>query len=104
MSGGPDDLCFQPLGRGGWVVWGIVNPSPSTDREYIDFNRVFQYKAGTYATGTKYLIKGPVLGTKSLEVSCSVFVPIFKHLHVIHLYLLSIVLYNWPNQGWGQLE
>ena len=43
-----------------------MDPSPPTDRQYIDFNSVFLYKAGTYATGTRYL-RGPVLDTGSLE-------------------------------------
>jgi hypothetical protein len=51
--GGPHDLCF--LTRWGWVIWGTMNPSPSTDRRYIDFNMVFSYKAGTYTAGTRYL-------------------------------------------------
>ena len=42
-------------GRGGWVVGGTMNPSPSTDRQYINFDRVFRYKAGAYAAGTRYL-------------------------------------------------
>ena len=37
-------ICVLARGRGGWVVWGTINPSPSTDRQYIDFNRVFLYK------------------------------------------------------------
>jgi hypothetical protein len=32
-----------------------MNPSPSTDGQYIDFNSVFSYKAGTYTAGTRYL-------------------------------------------------
>jgi hypothetical protein len=36
------------------VVLGTMNPSPSTDRQYIDFNMVFEYKVGTYAAGTRY--------------------------------------------------
>ena len=32
-----------------------MNPSPSTDRQYRDLNRVFLYKAGIYAAGTRYL-------------------------------------------------
>ena len=32
-----------------------MNPSPSTNRHYGDFNGVSLYKAGTYATGTRYL-------------------------------------------------
>ena len=44
---GPHDLCFLARGRGGWVVCETMNPSPSTYRQYIDFNRVFPYKAGT---------------------------------------------------------
>ena len=52
-----------------------MNSSPSTDRQYRDFNRVFLYKAGTYATGTRYgRTEGLVLGTESLEVDCSVLV------------------------------
>ena len=48
------------VGVGGWSG-GTINPSPSTDRQYIDFNNVF-------------LLKGPVLGTGSLGVNCSVLV------------------------------
>ena len=35
-----------------------MNPSPSTDRRYIDFNGVSLYKAGTYTAGTRYLRAG----------------------------------------------
>jgi hypothetical protein len=44
-----------------------MNPSLSTDRQYIDFNSVFQYKAGTYATGAW------VLGTSGADTPCSLF-------------------------------
>ena len=54
-AGDPDDLCVLHGGRGGWVVGGTMNPSPSTDRQYRDFNKVFLYKAGTYTAGTRYL-------------------------------------------------
>ena len=54
-AGGPHELCFMQRGRSGWVVGGTMNPSPSTDRQYVDFNRVYPYKAGTYAAGTRYL-------------------------------------------------
>jgi hypothetical protein len=40
------------------VVGGKTNPSPSMDRQYRDFNGVFLYKVGTYATGTRYLRAG----------------------------------------------
>jgi hypothetical protein len=40
-----------------------MNPSPSTDRQYRDFNRVFLYKAGTYTAGTRYS-RGRYLGTR----------------------------------------
>ena len=45
------------------MVWGTMNPSPSMDRQYRDFNTVFVYKAGTYATRTRYL-RGRYLGTR----------------------------------------
>ena len=51
LAGGPDDLCFLHGCRGGWET---MDPSPPTDRQYIDFNSVFLYKTGTYATGTKH--------------------------------------------------
>jgi hypothetical protein len=35
-----------------------MNPSPSTDRQYRDFNWVLIYKAGAYATSTRYLRAG----------------------------------------------
>jgi hypothetical protein len=57
--GAPHDTCFLAGGRGGWVVDGTMNLSPSTDRQYRDFNiidsKILLYKAGTYATGTSYL-------------------------------------------------
>ena len=52
VPGDPDDPRFPPECRGGLVVCGTMNPSTSADRQYIDFNRVFLYKAGTYATAT----------------------------------------------------
>ena len=48
---GPDDLCFLHGCRGEWET---MDPSPPTDRQYINFNSVFLYKAGTYVTGTKH--------------------------------------------------
>ena len=55
LSGGPHDLCILAGGRGGWMVGGTMNPSPSTDRQHRDFNRIFLYRAGTYTAGTRYL-------------------------------------------------
>jgi hypothetical protein len=49
-SGGLHDIYFMHRGRDGWVVGGTMNPSPSTDRQYIEFNNFLPYKAGTYAT------------------------------------------------------
>ena len=63
-AGDPHFLCVLAGGRGGWVVWGTMNPSPSTDRQYIDFNRVFQYKDGTYAAGTKFSTRYLRAGTR----------------------------------------
>ena len=40
------------------MVCGTMNPSPSTDRQYIYFNRVFLCKAGTYAAGARYVRAG----------------------------------------------
>ena len=54
-AGDPDNQYKMARGRGGWVVGGTMIPSPSTDRHYRDFNHIFQYIAGTYVTGTRYL-------------------------------------------------
>ena len=78
------------------MVLETMNPSPSTDCQYINFNRVFQYKAGTYATGTRYLRagtryrvpRGRLLGT-------GIYIK-----YLIHQYLL----YNWSNQGEGSRD
>ena len=55
-AGDPHDLCFLARCSGGWWVdCGTMNPSPPTDRQYIDFDMFFICKAGTYAAGTRYL-------------------------------------------------
>ena len=47
------------------MVLGTMNPSPSTDRQYVDFNRVFYIKPvriqpvlGTFGAGTRYRVPG----------------------------------------------
>ena len=51
---GPDDVCVLAGGRGGWVVGGTMDPSPSTDRQYRDLVG-FSY--------IKPVLMRPVLGT-----------------------------------------
>jgi hypothetical protein len=46
------------VGVGGWMIGGTMNLSPSTDRQYKNFNMVFLYKASVYATGTKLGTEG----------------------------------------------
>jgi hypothetical protein len=67
-------------GRGGWVVGGTMNPSPSTDRQYRDFIRVnfikpvlIQPVLGTQGAGTRYRVPGGQLfstGTKNHIFMC----------------------------------
>ena len=57
-AGDPHDPCKMTGCWGGWVVWGTMNPSPSTDCQYIDFNTVLRFKAGAYVAGTRYLRGG----------------------------------------------
>ena len=53
------------------MVWGTMHLSPSTDRQYIDFNRVFLYTVGTYepvlgtsGAGTRYRVpRGELVGS-----------------------------------------
>jgi hypothetical protein len=49
------DPCFLHRGRGGGVVGGTMNPSPSADRQYRDFNMVL--------LNIKPVRMRPVLGT-----------------------------------------
>ena len=91
----PHDLCFLTGYRGGCVVGGTTKPSPSTDRQYRDFNMVFLYKAGTYATGirclragTRYRVtRGELFGTGTYDRSL--------------LPYISVLLYKWSGQGVG---
>jgi hypothetical protein len=41
QSGDPHDLCKMAGGRGGRVVCGTINPSPSTDRHYTHLKLKF---------------------------------------------------------------
>ena len=53
------------------MVWGTMHLSPSTDRQYIDFNRVFLCTVGTYepvlgtsGAGTRYRVpRGELVGS-----------------------------------------
>ena len=61
----PHELCRLARGGGGWVVSGTMNPSPSTDRQYIDFGAFFNIKPvlmPVLHVGAP--LKGSVLGTE----------------------------------------
>ena len=61
-SGGSDDLRFPARGKakGGWAVYGTMNPTPSTYRQYIDFNTVFYVKP---------VLMWPVLGARGVGIT-----------------------------------
>ena len=78
-----------------------INPSPSMDRQYRDFNCVFQYKAGTYAIGTRYLRAGARYKVPGGEMFGTNLVPIYL---VLSTYVNLHLSYKWfQSRGGGSL-
>ena len=51
------------------MVCATMNQALSKDRQYIGFNMVFLYKAGSYVTGARYLRVGARYRVRGGELS-----------------------------------
>jgi hypothetical protein len=96
----PHDLCHLARGRSAWLVCGTMNPSPSTDYQYIYFKRVFLYRAGAYVTGTKIRYLKPIcslLSESGVHTLCAI---LGSHLYAIFARMGRRSASTTPLQPW----